>query len=233
MSTVGQQLPYPGTPAPTPPASPLVKPKKQQFQTDQSRPFVLPFSPANAGPRNRPRLVPQSIDEAGDLYKRNMRVSTELWQTFKLREEFMAEESGITSAATIAAMQKKATSPGANKVRSRLSAIVIDGSPVNEESIEEEEDDEDEMDPLSMLRRLEKTLRAEEQVEVDDKKTRVLAQKRGDVQRLERVEMLYVSSFAIFLDQTHTNLLVIIDSELRYLRCRVRSSSFSSYCWLL
>jgi hypothetical protein len=186
----------PSTPAPTPPASPPIKPKKQQFQTDQSRPFVLPFSPANAGPKNRPRLVPQSIDEAGELYKRNMRVSTELWQTWKLREEYMAEESGITSAEAIAAMQEKIISGETNKAGSRLASSVVDertAGEINEDTLEEE-DEEDEMDPLSMLRRLERSLRAEEDAELDNKKSQILAQKRADVQRLERVELLYVST---------------------------------------
>lgn len=179
-----------GTPAPTPPSSPAPKPKKQQFQTDQSRPFVLPFSPANAGPRDRPpRAVPQSIDEASELYRRNMRISTELWQTWKLREELMADESGILKAEAVAAAAAAATTAGdgraeAAKVSRRMEALSI--------SDDEDEGTDDPMDPLSMLRALEKKLRAEEHAEDDTKKRKLLAQRRGDVQRLERVEVLYV-----------------------------------------
>ncbi|KAK4703245.1 hypothetical protein P7C70_g2979, partial [Phenoliferia sp. Uapishka_3] len=196
---LGQQPPVAGgTPAPTPPTSPAPKPKKQQFQTDQTRPFVLPFSPANAGPKDRPpRAVPQSIDEASELYRRNMRISTELWQTWKLREELMADESGILKAeaaaaaaarATVGQNQEKRTGGRAEaaKISRRMEAL----------SLSDDEDDgstEDSMDPLSMLRALEKKLRAEEGAEEDSKKKKVITQRRGDVQRLERIEVLYRS----------------------------------------
>lgn len=170
----------PGTPAPTPPVSPVVKPKKQQFQTDQTRPFVLPFSPANAGPRGRPRAVPQSIDEAGELYMKNMRISTELWQTWKLREEFMADESGILRAEAAAASSRE--EDAASRLRRRMEALVID-----------DREEEDAMDPLSMLRKLEAKMRKEEAEEKDDKTRRGMAQNRVDVKRLQHVEVLYVS----------------------------------------
>lgn len=188
-----------GTPAPTPPASPLVRPKKQQFQTDQTRPFVLPFSPANAGPKHRPRLVPQSIDEAGELYRTNMRVSTELWQTWKLREEYIAEESGVTSAEAIAA--EEAERSGVDRLGGRLSALALEQNNVTPaappaaavvETEEEEDEDEDKMDPLVMLKNMERDLRAQEAAETDDKKRKLLQTQRGDIQRLERIEVLYV-----------------------------------------
>lgn len=80
-----------------PPGGPPVggKPKKQQFQTDQTRPFPLPFAPANA---SRGRAVPRAIEEAGELYRRHLRVSTELWQAWKVREEFGNDELGLTRA---------------------------------------------------------------------------------------------------------------------------------------
>ncbi|GAA6052338.1 hypothetical protein JCM3770_007259 [Rhodotorula araucariae] len=110
----GQQ--QPPTPAPSPPPSPApviqlpnggilgggggaqgpqAKPKKQQFQTDQTRPFPLPFAPANAG---RGRAVPRAVEEAGELYRAHLRVSTELWQAWKVREEFTGEEMGLARA---------------------------------------------------------------------------------------------------------------------------------------
>lgn len=174
-----QQQMQPGTPAPSPPQAPAPKPKKQQYQTDQSRPFVLPFSRANAAlaadvsgtvhdydPAGDPaapaqaspllyssdvwtslrtgdatassdneqqpltsaalaqasraaRIVPRSIDEAGALYVRHMRVSTELWQTWKLREEYIADETGILRAAEEEqAAQEAAAANAANTSRS-------------------------------------------------------------------------------------------------------------------
>lgn len=87
-----RQNPQPPTPAPTPPpASP--KPKKQQYQTDQTRPFLFPFS------RNRfdkdARLVPFAVDEADRLYNRHMYVSLALSQMWRTREDCMTAESGL------------------------------------------------------------------------------------------------------------------------------------------
>ncbi|GAA5842352.1 hypothetical protein JCM9279_005355 [Rhodotorula babjevae] len=114
----------PPTPAPSPPPSPApiiqlpngstlggpqgngvgppAKPKKQQFQTDQTRPFPLPFAPANA---SRGRAVPRAVEEAGELYRANLRVSTELWQAWKVREEFTGEEMGLTRAEEVERQQ--------------------------------------------------------------------------------------------------------------------------------
>ncbi|KAF9247001.1 hypothetical protein BU15DRAFT_84575 [Melanogaster broomeanus] len=78
--------PQPATPAPSPPPSP--KPKKQQYQTDQSRPFLFPFSRKNKFGPNNDRLVPFAIDEADKLYNRHMY----MWRT---REECMTAESGL------------------------------------------------------------------------------------------------------------------------------------------
>lgn len=85
-------IPQPATPAPSPPPSP--KPKKQQFQTDQSRPFLFPFSRTNIG-YNDSRLVPFAIDEADRLYAKHMYASLSLWQMWKTREECMTAESGL------------------------------------------------------------------------------------------------------------------------------------------
>ncbi|KAH9918243.1 N1221-domain-containing protein [Epithele typhae] len=85
-------MPQPATPAPSPPPSP--KPKKQQFQTDQSRPFLFPFSRSRIG-YNDSRLVPFAIDEADKLYSKHMYVSLSLWQMWRTREECMTVESGL------------------------------------------------------------------------------------------------------------------------------------------
>ncbi|KAL4081935.1 hypothetical protein V8B97DRAFT_2020485 [Scleroderma yunnanense] len=85
--------PQPATPAPSPPPSP--KPKKQQYQTDQNRPFLFPFSRRNRFGLNNDRLVPFAIDEADRLYNRHMYVSLSLWQMWRTREECMTAESGL------------------------------------------------------------------------------------------------------------------------------------------
>lgn len=79
----------PSTPAPSPPPSP--RPGKQKFQTDQTKPFVLPFSSSVQGDRT----VPYSIEEADRLYKQNMYVSTEAWQLWRTKEDMAREERGL------------------------------------------------------------------------------------------------------------------------------------------
>ncbi|EEB94508.1 hypothetical protein MPER_06667, partial [Moniliophthora perniciosa FA553] len=83
----------PPTPAPTPPPPPPnAKPKKQQYQTDQNRPFLFPFSKAQG---KDARLVPFAIDEADKLYNRHMYVSLALSQMWRTREDCMTFESGL------------------------------------------------------------------------------------------------------------------------------------------
>ncbi|KAK1228877.1 Factor arrest protein 11 [Marasmius sp. AFHP31] len=81
----------PATPAPSPPP-PNAKPKKQQYQTDQTRPFLFPFSKAQG---RDARFVPFAIDEADKLYNRHMYVSLALAQMWKTREDCMTVESGL------------------------------------------------------------------------------------------------------------------------------------------
>lgn len=86
-------FPQPGTPAPSPPPTPPMKQKKQQYQTDQSRPFVFPFSRSEMpGPS---RMVPFAIDEAEKLYSRHIHISLGLYQLQKTREDYIREESGL------------------------------------------------------------------------------------------------------------------------------------------
>ncbi|KAK7061485.1 Striatin-interacting protein 1 [Favolaschia claudopus] len=86
-------VPQPATPAPTPPP-PSPKPKKQQYQTDQSRPFLFPFSRNRYADKDA-RLVPFAVDEADRLYSRHMYVSLALWQMWRTREDCMTTESGL------------------------------------------------------------------------------------------------------------------------------------------
>jgi hypothetical protein len=84
----------PSTPAPSPPPQPPQqqpggKPKKQQYQTDQGRPFLFPFSRSENG------KIPYAIDEADKLYNRHMHVSLALLQMWQTREDCMTVESGL------------------------------------------------------------------------------------------------------------------------------------------
>ncbi|KAH8830238.1 hypothetical protein DL96DRAFT_1592116 [Flagelloscypha sp. PMI_526] len=85
-------MPQPATPAPSPPPSP--KPKKQQYQTDQTRPFLFPFSRSRFGDG---KLIPFAIDEADRLYNKHMYISTALTQMWKTREDCMTAESGLNA----------------------------------------------------------------------------------------------------------------------------------------
>jgi len=85
----------PPTPAPSPPPN-LGKTKKTQYQTDQSRPFVFPFSSRSRAQK----LVPFAIDEADRLYARHMHISASLYQMWRTREECILDESGLQSLPT-------------------------------------------------------------------------------------------------------------------------------------
>ena len=191
--------PQPTTPAPTPPPSP--KPKKQQYQTDQSRPFVLPFSEARSG---KMRVVPRSVEEAGELYRRNMRVSTELWQTTKVREEYIGDETGI--AASLAKTRISAegdedlsgsvddeVAPWSRRGASRAtSASAMSAGSIRSTA----RSAPPRPDPLSMLERLEATLR-EDIPRKQGKALAQLEQRIADVRRLQRIELIYVRRVAL------------------------------------
>jgi hypothetical protein len=91
-------VPQAATPAPTPPASP--KPTKKMYQTDQTRPFLFPFSSGEKRLYNQydtrsGGTVPFAIDEAERLYNKHMYISLSLWQMWRTREECMTSESGL------------------------------------------------------------------------------------------------------------------------------------------
>lgn len=84
-------IPQPATPAPSPPLG-GPKQKKEKYQTDQTRPFLFPFSP---GTYRNGRLIPFAIDEADNLYSRHMHISLSLVQMWRTREDCMTFESGL------------------------------------------------------------------------------------------------------------------------------------------
>ncbi|RSH81541.1 Factor arrest protein 11 [Saitozyma podzolica] len=87
--------PLPGTPAPSPPPSPAAGPKakKQQFQTDPSRPFVFPYSRSSGV--DPTSLVPFAIAEADKLFHKHAYISLGLLQMWQVREDCLREERGM------------------------------------------------------------------------------------------------------------------------------------------
>jgi hypothetical protein len=87
--------PLPGTPAPSPPPSPAAGPKakKQQFQTDPSRPFVFPYSRSSGV--DPTSLVPFAIAEADKLFHKHAYISLGLLQMWQVREDCLREERGL------------------------------------------------------------------------------------------------------------------------------------------
>lgn len=69
---------------------PALKQGKQKFQTDQNRPFVLPYTPGIAA-RD---AAPASIQEALQLYGGHLYIDTGVWQTCCVREQLFAEMQG-------------------------------------------------------------------------------------------------------------------------------------------
>lgn len=212
------QAPMPATPAPTPPPSPPpMKPKKQQYQTDQSKPFVLPFSRANVGGGHYSKMkgkgkmtVPFSIDEAGKLYQKNFRISTELWQTWKLREEYLADETGFGSDHSKQHVEDDVQSQRINALARHFEATSLEDNPNGAKArkvAENETEKPVDQDALSMLYQLEgkfkanlkahkKSVPPSEQNSEFNKRTRKLTQRVEDVKRLQRVELIYVSIYA-------------------------------------
>ncbi|GAA5872543.1 hypothetical protein JCM16303_004557 [Sporobolomyces ruberrimus] len=239
----------PATPAPSPPPSPSPhvsplplqqgqqqgnflqgggpqppKPKKQQYQTDQTRPFPLPFAPSNY---SKGRSVPRSIEEASELFKRDLRVSSEIWQGWKVREEFRSEEMGMFRAEQVERDLVKDGASGNEKVeeknketrkgftkglghlRKRMEEVAVargesegpnaeGSSALDEDEGEEEEEEEDPMDPLTVLRNIGRQLKKEAaQLDEDEgMKRKELEERRADLERLERVELLYRHTLA-------------------------------------
>jgi hypothetical protein len=113
--------------------------------------------------------VPRAIQEAGELYQRSMRISTELWQTWKVREEYIEDETGVGRVAL-------------DKEKERLRSGEVA--------------DEEQLDSLKMLVRLEDKWTEKLKGLENDKEKKALGQKIGDVKRLQRIELIYVRGLA-------------------------------------
>lgn len=163
-------LPQPGTPAPSPPPTPPMKAKKQQYQTDPTRPFVFPFSRYQGG-FGPSRLVPYAIDEAERLHRTHMHVPLSLYQLWQTREEYIREERGLGKAGLIG-----------------FSIIPAD----------DDDDDEFEEDPTWDAYQMEDWRFEQEQNSCrergDHARETLLKEKRLSLKRLYRTELIYVSA---------------------------------------
>lgn len=186
------QPPQPVTPAPTPPQSP--KPKKQQYQTDQSRPFLFPFSRA----RGQQRLVPFAVEEADKLYTKHMHVSLALYQMWRTREDCILDESGLQALPSSVSAN---LGPGANALVDRkysvapLPSTSFTHLSPDPESTASNEDAETSLPDVVLLqdalREADEAIREAEKSNSRNEK-RKAKERREDIVRLMRVETLYV-----------------------------------------
>lgn len=184
--------PMAATPAPSPPPSP--KPKKQQYQTDQSKPFVLPFSSSTPIPKS---LVPYAIAEADELYSRHMYVPLGLFQTWRTREDFILDESGLWEMPGDKEEDARMKRWSVVKVAKKTSA---DPGKVLDDDDDEEDDDKvtwpDSKVLEEAIEKAEKELKAlDAQGDAVSKAERKQAkQRRDDLLRIQRVETIYAAT---------------------------------------
>ncbi|KZS97748.1 hypothetical protein SISNIDRAFT_423128 [Sistotremastrum niveocremeum HHB9708] len=184
-----QQRPpnLPTTPAPSPPPTPKLK--KQQFQTDQTRPFLFPFSTRATG-RNG-KMIPFAIDEADRLYSNHMHLSVALWQMWRVREDCILDESGLADSSFA---QPRRKSEHVDK-DSSLAALLSDRRYSTVPFANTDPDEEGEILPDLILLD-QKIAEAEDMIKAadqnDDRSARSKArERRDDLIRLKRVETIY------------------------------------------
>lgn len=165
--------PQPATPAPSPPPGP--KPKKQQYQTDQTRPFLFPFSKTQG---RAAKLVPFAIDEADNLYSRHMYVSLALMQMWRTREDCMTHESGLEHL------------PGSEG--DFASSTFTNPSTQYDGGNGDQENPESLPDLALLDAKIAEATAALEKAETTSEK-RKAKERREDLMRLKRVEQIYVS----------------------------------------
>ncbi|KAL5527397.1 hypothetical protein ACEPAG_6188 [Sanghuangporus baumii] len=191
----------PLTPMPTPPPSP--KPKKQQYQTDQSRPFLFPFSRSQVKGSRGARFVPDAIEEADRLYNKHMHISVSLYQMWRTREDCMIEESGLhrlTGAENLFETFDSVLSLNSHGVdgSSATSSALTNA---DKKSVDDAEDATEQLPDVALLNtKIAETEAAIKQSEkdiggsrVEVKKLKELRQKREDLQKLKRVEQIYAA----------------------------------------
>jgi hypothetical protein len=189
-----------GTPAPSPPPHmqnnpnmPNPKQKKLQFQTDQTRPFVFPFSRATG-------TVPLAVEEAERLYKKHMHVSLALWQMWEVREACWREESGVDGSIAFGnAGGRNVVSTGVGGERgSGISVGVGNGVGVGVPSGFGKAEEVEGAPGLNDVKKLEALIQEAEEAlnggaDAGAKERRKLRDRKQDLIRLRRVESIYVS----------------------------------------
>ncbi|TFK74417.1 hypothetical protein BDN72DRAFT_812821 [Pluteus cervinus] len=179
----------PATPAPSPPPPPP-RPKKQQYQTDQTRPFLFPFSKSSTsrfGGKDA-KLVPFAIDEADRLYNRHMYVSLSLAQMWRTREDCINSESGLEYGSGAGGSGKGGGVKEFESSTAKLGVGVVGrgggGEGLDLETAETLPD-------VALLNlKIELANKAMEEAETTQEK-RKAKQRKEDLMRLKRVEQIY------------------------------------------
>lgn len=192
------QVPQPLTPAPSPP--PTGK-KKQQYQTDQTRPFLFPFSQSRLTSKNAP-LVPFAIDEADRLYHKHMHVSLALSQMWRTREECMASESGLEHMPGSSNTSDAFNLPNADNDLKSVHAQLNPSS-----SIEEDDLAQDLPDVVALNTALAFADASIKLAEIKGERTekRKARERKEDLMRLKRVEQVYVSEMFYIIVISRSN----------------------------
>lgn len=188
--------PLPPTPAPSPPPN-MGKTKKTQYQTDQSRPFVFPFSSR----MRQPKLVPFAIDEADRLYNKHMYISASLYQMWRTREECILDESGLQSLPP--AFQPRGSSDFADSSRVADVLALAKGDRRFSMTSTSQQDSEGMFTLPDMEALDEAVIKAEARMRNaetanDRSELRRAKDVRDDLMRLKRVEQIYVRQYSSF-----------------------------------
>ncbi|ELU45442.1 DUF3402 domain-containing protein [Rhizoctonia solani AG-1 IA] len=197
-----------GTPAPSPPPhlqslNPNQNPnlqnpkqKKLQFQTDQTKPFVFPFSRSTGN-------IPVSVEEAERLYKKHMHVSLALWQMWEVREACWREETGVDESVALGdngtSNIKNIVSTGVGGEGGSGISVGVSGAGVGvnvPSTFGKSDDMVDNTSGLSDVKKLEALIGEVENAlnssaEIGGKERRKLREKKQDLIRLRRVETIY------------------------------------------
>ena len=129
-------------------------------------------------------LVPYAIDEADQLYARHMHVSLALFQMWRTREDFILDESGLKEM------------PRYDNVDAALRRYSV----VNPNMAAVEDDDA--VETLPDLKRLEEAIAESERLakaaELSGNRAEIrkAQERKEDLQRLRRVEIIYVSALS-------------------------------------
>ncbi|CAE6478754.1 unnamed protein product [Rhizoctonia solani] len=196
-----------GTPAPSPPPhlqnlNPNQNPnlqnpkqKKLQFQTDQTKPFVFPFSRSTG-------TIPVAVEEAERLYKKHMHVSLALWQMWEVREACWREETGVDETVALGdsgtSHIKNVISTGVGGERGSGISVGVNGAGVGVAVpgvFGRTDDAVENTSALNDVKRLEALIEEVGQAlageETGGKERRKLREKKQDLIRLRRVETIY------------------------------------------